>query len=154
MSDHARLGRALAQMQIETVEARERHDAAIARVAAAEMIQQVHVEIRGVVNRSIGSIDVTVGWPHPFLHDVAKSQMESDLESPTFAYGVELRSEMPIIVQAQLRRWIRDERSFITSAEIRILIWGPDMPKPERFTGKVHLSFIGFAAPMEDEEED
>lgn len=147
-----RLRRALARMTIEATDAREAHDREIAAVAAGDMAQQIHASVEGRVARAPVFTEIDVTWPYPFLNDVAAT--DTSMENPSFASGVELRSESPVFIDAQVRSWTRDDSSFITGARVRVTAWAPNAAKMTRYNAVIHMVFLGYAAPTDDNDDD
>lgn len=158
MSDQGRefhkLQRALGQIVIDTEDARAAQREQDRAVAAGDMAQSIHAPVVGKVGRVPTMTDVTVSWLHPFLTDVATTQSESVLENPTFTHGIELTSDSFVMVSVQLSSWIRDESSFVVGAVVRVVAWAPEAPKKVRYSGVIHMTFTGYAAPQDDDEED
>jgi hypothetical protein len=156
MSDHRqaqRLMRSLARVTFEMAADRQRHEDAVALVAGGDMAQYVHVNVDGKVGREAVYLQQEIEFPYPFLMRVARTQTEGPQDSPHFSTGVEVKTDGHVMLDAQIRRWIEDDSQFITGAVVRIAVWSPDAPKLTTYSAIVHLTFFGFAAPVEDDTE-
>lgn len=150
-----RLRHSLGQITVDAVDARLAHEREIAAVAPGDMIQQVQLTIAGEATATSGADEFEVYWADPFLHDVARGDMDYDLDNPSFASGIELLADAAVWVQVQVRRWLRDDSSLIVGALVRVLVMCPEATQtPAPFRGTLHLSFIGYGVPSDDDDQD
>lgn len=151
--DSARLRRSLAALTIGVVDAQRVRQRELAPLAASDMVQQVQVPISGKVGRTPTSEIIDVQWPHPFLTRVSKMRTTMPFDNPTFTTGIELKSLATVMVEVQVVDWLDDDSSFLTGARVKMIAWSPDAPKMATFSGTVHLTFFGYAAPITDDSE-
>lgn len=116
------------------------------------MIQAVQVPLQGRVAEKPQRVEVPVTWPYPFVY--APAQTDSNLELPHFAPGVELLSPSPVIIIAQLHAWTRNEEEWTNGATIGVTAWIPGAKKKHTFSAMLHLTFTGYGAPTEDEDDE
>lgn len=118
-------------------------------LASSDQIQMYQYEIHGRATRQPVLLDQKVTFSNPFLMRVGPRQIDGNVEWPHFAYGVEMDTgDYHVQVSCQVREWIQDDSSFVTDAKVRIAVYSPEAAKEIPFTGVVHLTFSGFAAPM------
>lgn len=155
LHDIHRLQHSLVEVAVDAVDTRLANEREAAELGAGDMIQQVQLPVEGYAGALIGTSFVDVTFLHPFFNDIAPGQMgDSNLKNPTFVPGVEITSDDPVLVHAQVRRWLRNDRSLITGAQLRVMAWSPDAAGQHQYKGVLHCSFIGFGAPNDDDEED
>lgn len=119
-----------------------------------DMSQNLQVPVAGVAGRDPVWVKTEVFWPNPFLTRIDRSRSDSDLEDPHFTYGIELQSDANVIVVAIVRDWIENpETGWLIGARVRVCAWCPQARKKHPFNGKLHMSFSGYAAPAESEDE-
>lgn len=58
-----------------------------------------------------------------------------------------------VIVHAQAQEWIYNDSGLIVGAKVKVIAHAPGEGTPVPFSGKLHLSFTGFAAPTDDDDE-
>lgn len=120
-------------------------------LASTEMVQHIHVPVTGVAGPALADVEIEVTWPYPIINLMAAGQHESTQETPHFASGAELRTDSVVLLDAQVRSWVQDERDFYTGAIVRLLAWAPGTRKMAHYTGVLHLTFTGYAAAAEDD---
>jgi hypothetical protein len=154
--DVHRLRRSLGQLTIDAVDARLAAAREASELAPGDMVQHIQLEVGGQAAATVGFNDFEVYWPNPFLNDVARGDVGNDLDNPNLATGIELTSDDPVLTQVQLRRWLRDESSLIVGAQMRFLVWSPsdDPMHAAQYKATLHLSFIGYAAPADPDDND
>lgn len=155
-TDHAaraRLQRSLRALAIGNPQATEDMRAELAALAASEMSQHVHSSLRGAVSPTeISWADVDLEFPYPFLMAVHPTASDSTLKVPTFsAPGVEVHSGPDLVVHHSLRKWQRDDSDFITGARVRVGAYAPGSAQVVRVDATLHFTFVGYAAPTEDD---
>lgn len=146
------LAAGLGQATSEMVEQQRQRDADLFPVEATEMAQQVHVDVKGKVGSRYVSTETIVRWPYPFLMNVSQSQNDSTLETPHFNHGVELKTDDHVMVDAYVIGWIEDDAKLYVGAKVRIVVWAPQAAKLVNYDASVHLTFMGYAAPTEDDD--
>lgn len=147
------LARGLDAMTSGLVEGTERVAAEEYPLASGEMLQRMHVPVAGVATRAMVYDEIEVKWTYPIINQLASGQHESGQDTPHFASGIELLTDDPVILDAQARAWVRDDRDFYTGATVRISAWAPEAIRTVRFTAVLHLTFMGYAAAAEDDTE-
>lgn len=151
--DIERLRRSINALTIGVVQAQRTRERELGPLSAGDIVQQVQVPVSGRVGRTPVQDDFEVQWEHPFLTRVAKGQSTMSFDNPTFATGIELKSADPVMLNVHLTDWVEDDSSFIVGAKVRLSAWSPNAPKLSRFSGIVHLTFFGYAAPTEEDPE-
>jgi hypothetical protein len=153
------LTRSLQKLTIGVVKGVQAREDALSRTALSDMVQHAHIDIEGLVGKDPYSYTVPVSFPIPYVY--APVQHDSDLEHPTFNYGIELGqapttpltgaspTDHPIIL-CQLAGWIIDANGFTTGANVVVTSWIPGAAKKRKFSATAHLSFWGFGAPTDD----
>jgi hypothetical protein len=147
------LARGLHALSTDAIEGRESVEADDFPLASTEMVQRLHVPVEGAVGRSVVYTTLDVDWPYPFLNLAAANQHESDQEQPHFVLGVEVLTEEPVMLDAQVRAWQQDERGFYTGATVRFSAWSPEAIKVIKYSAVMHLTFMGYGAASEDDNE-
>lgn len=150
MTNH--LMSALGQLTAETLEEQRARDAAQFPIEATDMVQQIPVDAKGTATRHPVWEEQDVEFPYPFLMNVAQSQSDSSLETPSFATGVELRTEEHVVLEAYVRSWIKNDAELITGATVRLVAWAPEAPKGVAYDATIHLHFMGYAAAAEEDD--
>lgn len=153
-SDSAVLASALGRLTSETLEQQRERDANQLPVEPTDMVQQVHLNLKGTVGEKPLYQEVNAHWPYPFMMKVASGQQDSTLDKPTFCTGVELRSDSHVLIDAQVVGWIEDDSELITGARIRVAVWSPTAPRLVDYDGTIHMTFTGYAATAEDDDTD
>jgi hypothetical protein len=159
LHDVHRLHHALGQIVVDAVDDRAALEAELAAIAPGDMIQQLQLDISGQATSTPAVLDFEVSWPNPFLNDVAPGDVDGNLDNPSFAPGIEMQSDGAVMAQVQVRRWIRDESSLIVGALLRAITWtaySPEVPPPapSPFRAVLHLTFIGYAVPADEDDDD
>jgi hypothetical protein len=118
---------------------------------AGDMQQVVMLMVQGRSWHKPVWSERNVYWEHPFLNNLDPSAGDSGLINPAFAAGVELLSDLHVILDPQVRTWLRDDDDWTIGARIRVVAWSPLALKKHRYSARIHLTFSGWAAPSEDE---
>lgn len=147
----ARLASALGQMTSGVVEGQRGRDEELFALEPTEMAQQVHINVSGQAGRKRVTIEQVVDWPYPFMMVVSQSQNDSSLQTPHFNCGIVLKSDDYVMIDASVRDWIENDARLITGAKVKITVVAPEAPKMVPYDAVVHLTFMGFAAPSEDD---
>jgi hypothetical protein len=146
--------RSLTTMAIEVGRSIDRKRAANAAEALSEVDQQFQIDIGGTAGGWAWET-VELNFEETFYD--APSQRDADLDEPQFTFGSVLSSGPPMVVTAHVSRWKRDDEDNFTGAFVRVGVWNPAAGTAaasfERFTGRVHLNFQGFAAPSDPDED-
>lgn len=150
---HGALGRSLAALTLGAAQAQAERETALATLDASDMSQVVQLQANGKAGVTPIWIERQVALPYPFVHQIDPTRADSGLSTPHFATGIELLTDGHVLIDAQVRAWIHDERDWITAAKVRVSAWAPQAAKPVTFSAVVHLTFSGYAAPSEDESE-
>lgn len=58
-----------------------------------------------------------------------------------------------VLVHSQVVDWTYDESGLIVGAKVKVIAHAPSAITPVEFSGKLHLSFTGYAAPSDDDTE-
>jgi hypothetical protein len=151
---HHRLRRAMGAMTVDLLEQSRDHDDELRELTAGDMAQQVQLNVSGRAGKHLTYSEMNVTWPNPFLMRVAQDQIDTYLQNPHFAFGVELLTAEPTFIDAQVRSWNADTHDWVTGALVRITAWSPEARKKHKFGAIVHLTFFGYAAPAEADEAD
>lgn len=152
ISNRHLMSSALGQITSEMLEQQRGRDRDQIPVEPTEMAQQVHVPLTGKAGPKVVITEQDVRWSYPFLMNVAQRQMDSTLTTPHFTPGFELRSAGHVILGAYIRSWTEDEAKLIIGARVRFSAWAPGAPKLVSYDAVAHLTFMGFAAPAEDDD--
>lgn len=146
------LARSLNALTVGVVKAREAREEQLAPLRLGNIIQALQVPLSGKVAEKPQRIEIPVSWPYPFVY--APAQTDSNLELPHFAPGIELLSPSPVIIIAQLHGWTRNDEEWTTGATVGVTAWIPGAKKKQEFTALLHLTFTGYGAPSEDEDDE
>jgi hypothetical protein len=149
-----RLRRSMGAMTVDLLEGQRAHDQELLPLSAGDMAQQVQFNVSGRAGKHPTYSEVDVTWPYPFLMRLAQDQVESYLQNPHFAFGVELLTDGFLLLDAQVRSWTADDSNMVTGARVRVSAWSPEARKKHKFAAVLHLTFFGYAAPREDNEAD
>lgn len=147
------LARGLHALSTEAIAGRESVEVDDYPLASSEMIQRIHIPVEGAVGRSVVYTTLDVDWPYPIINQAAANQHESDQDQPHINSGVELLTDGPVMLDVQVRSWQQDERGFYTGATLRFSAWSPEAIKVTKYSAVIHLSFMGYAAASEDDNE-
>jgi hypothetical protein len=148
--------RSLSTMAIEVNRAVARKSAANAVESLGEVDQQFQADIGGTAG---GWAWETVELDFEETFYDAPAQRDADLDEPTFTFGSVIVTGPPMMVTAHVSKWKRNDEDNFTGAFVRVGVWNPastadqDPATFERFTGRVHLNFQGFAAPSDPDED-
>lgn len=118
-----------------------------------EMIQRIQAPIAGRVGAQAVWTEIDVHWPYPFLNRTMQSQIESAQANPHFNYGVEMQSAAHVAIDVQVREWYADDSDFVLGAKVRVAAWAPGAAKMVRYQAVAHLTFMGYAAASEDDDD-
>lgn len=151
----ARLHRALDSMTVGFERNRARVEAEVAPQRPGDLLHVAHVPVRGSVRGVAVALNVVVTWGSaPFL---TRFQVDADDEletvNPTFSFGYELQSDANVMMTACVREWLLDDRGLLDGARLRVFAVAPGEDAPVGFSGMAHLSFMGYAAPMDDDDD-
>jgi hypothetical protein len=148
-----RLQRSLQAISVGHVKGRERLRAELAPMEAGDMAQAVHVPVKGKAGTRLAMTDLRVTFAYHFLTKITVGDDEDEPTEPTFGSGVELRSDAPVMIDVVLRDWIEDDRGLVTGAKVRVQAIAPGVIQEQNFNAVVHLTFTGYAAPAEDDDD-
>lgn len=144
--------RALGQVAIGVQLRRDRREAALAPTQMGHMMQQVQALVSGRAGADAQHAeDVVVQWPYPFVN--AQAFVDTMLDTPHFNYGSELLTPLPVILHPHVTSWIQNDDEWYIGANMRVTAWMPGATKSHPFEAILHLSFTGFACPIEDEDD-
>lgn len=151
----AQLQRALDSMTVGFERGKARAEHEIAPHRPGEMTHQLHVPVRGSVRDIVQRLDVSVSFAAaPFLIRIqADPDDELETVNPTFSFGYELQSDGNVMMTACVREWLLDDRGLMDGARLRVFAVVPGAETPVAFTGIAHLSFLGYAAPTDDDDD-
>lgn len=147
----AALQRSLASLTIGVVRGMEERDDQLAPLRMGNIMQALQVDLKGRVSEKPITGELDIHWPAPFVPDSSRSG--GGLETPHWAPGVELLSTSPVIIIAQLTGWHRDTEGSFEGAKIGITAWIPGSKKKQEFSAMLHCTFVGYGAPIEDDED-
>lgn len=145
------LSRGLSELTSGTLEAKEKVDQESAPIAAGETIQRIHLPVTGYAGRKLVWTDTFLSWPYPILNDMAAGQHESEQQTPHFATGVELWTDVQVLLNATIMDWGQDDNEFYVGAKLRISAWSPEAPKIVKYQGVIHVAFFGYSAAGDDD---
>lgn len=150
--DAAALGRVMGGMTVRLLRDQRDREDQLALISPGDFVQQVQVRANGSVGADPIMQEPTVKFPMPFMMRVDPTRTSGiPTEAPHFSYGVELLTAGFVVITAQVRSWVADESNFVTGAKVRIGAWSPGGARRTAFNALVHLSFMGFASPVEDD---
>lgn len=119
--------------------AREKRDDDMA-LKEVELQFQIRILDGSIASAIIGWTAIQVNFPYELMY--ADGQRDSSLAFPHFTFGA--HATPPQAVQAVVREWLRNEASgAITGAIVAVGAIGEGS-----YTGWVHLTFQGYAAPL------
>jgi hypothetical protein len=154
MSNHAAkkaLERSLAALTVGEPQAHLDRERELYPLRATDMAQNVLATFGGEIGRNPLWTRIAVAFPCPFIMAMDPGRTDSNVPHPHFATGVE--TKQPISVSINLTDWVGDDRGFITGAKFMLGVWAPSNRKRLKFSGKIHLTFFGYAAPEDDDSE-
>lgn len=150
----ARLQRALDSMTVGFERDRARVEAETAPLRPGDMVHSVQMPVSGEAGGLASSFDVTAMWADtPFLTRLQVDEEDSEPVNPQFSFGYELQSDANVMMTACVREWLLDDRGLIEAARVRIMAVAPGATVLVPFIGVAHLTFIGYAAPMDDDDD-
>lgn len=150
----AALDRALGAMTVGFERTRSRVSAEQAPLEPGDMQHLAQIPVKGSAGGTVTAFDTTVTWPDaPFLSRLQVNEDDVEPADPQFAFGYELQSDANVIMGGCIKEWIEDERGLIVSARVRIFAFSPGATDPLEFNGVAHLTFTGFAAPTDDDDD-
>lgn len=144
----------MAALVVGEPQAAEEREAALFGDRAMDMAMCLHSKLLGEVKDKPVYTDLPVTFPYPFIMAADPTHGDGNLDKPTFSVGVELESGPDVMVWVSVRQWEQDDRDFWTGCTLRVGAWLPDSPVKRKFTGTLHLTFIGYGAPTEDDTEE
>lgn len=129
----------------EAVEAR-------AQESMGEFEQQFQVPLSGEAGSLITWTEVTATFASPF---VLTDDRDSPHQYPQFWHGAVIESGPPVMVTACVRDWITTADGDVTGAKVAVGVCRPGVDEDsfKKFKGTVHLTFQGWSAPFDDEDE-
>lgn len=142
---------ALSTMTVDAVEAKEARQKALRPMASGDTAQIFQVPVNGKVGKKISHVDFRVTFADPFIMQVGPTQTDMLYDWPQFTSGIQMQSKRPILMDVQVLEYGTDNAQFVTSAKCRLFAWSPEARRKFDFHAMVHLTFIGFSAPQEDE---
>lgn len=146
------LERALLELTVGSKRAALAKQLANAQNSGGECAQHVKILVASTAGKHPQSIDFDVTFPQPFIY--APNQSTDSLPEPHFSHGIELTTAKVLPdIKPYLLRWKMDDSARYTGAVIRISAYIPNAPKLQKFTATLHLTFYGWAAPTEVEDE-
>lgn len=152
---HHALERSLAALTVGVAEGQARIERESAPMRGGNMQQAVQIPVKGRAWRTPIWTDKDVYFPYPFFQNVDPSVNDGSLVNPHYGgVGVELSSDVHIMIDAQVRGWIEDDDTgAIIGAHMRLNAWAPTATKKHPYNATLHLTFTGWAAPDDDESE-
>lgn len=115
-----------------------------------EFEHQFQLPFTGTARAAVvwASMDVTFDIPF-----VATEHRDSDLEVPQFKFGYAITSGEPVIVHACITAWdTEDNETHGATISIGLLLGDPNVEE-HVVKGVAFLTFQGFGAPYDDEDE-
>lgn len=144
---HAALARSLSRLAVGNPKEDQRREAELASMRPGNMVQAVQLPVAGTASPAVSSALIPLTFEHPFLSPLSPD--ESDLTVPHFSEGAEVHSDGAVIVHSQVTDWTYDDSGLIVGAKVKVVTHGDAVD----FSATVHLSFTGYAAPSDDDDD-
>jgi hypothetical protein len=147
------VSRSLAAIAIEEPQQHDEGEQMLAPLEGGDMAQNIQFPVSGNASAKAAWTSVEVFWRYPFFQKYDKSRTDSNLDNPTFTYGVEMLTDAPVVVFVAVRDWLESDEGWQIGARMRVSCFSPGFSgnKKIQFQGIVHCTFMGWAAPAEDE---
>lgn len=145
--------RSLTAIAIEEPQAVDDSREALASLEGGDMAQCVQFAINGTATADAAWASTEVRWQYPFFQHLDKTRTDSALDNPTASFGIELHTDAPVVIFVAVRDWIESDEGWQIGARLRVACFAPGAVGEETFSGMVHCTFLGWAAPAEEEDE-
>lgn len=138
-----------------SMDATEKHEEAVearGQEAMGEFEQQFQVPISGEVGALITWTEVNCTFAAPF---VLTDDRDNPYDYPQFWFGSVISSGPPVMVTACVRDWTTSADGDVTGAKVAVGVCRPGVDEDsfKKIKGEVHLTFQGWSAPFDDEDE-
>lgn len=140
------LSRSLSAMTIGVVKAKEQRDRTDDLLGLRETEEQHRISIEGEASQILAWTNVEIALDNVYL--AATGQREIPHETPQIWHGAEIESATPVLVTACVMEWKRTTNDEIVGATVAVGTMGEGP-----FSGYLHLTIQGFAAPSDDAQE-
>lgn len=125
-------------------------DARKRELGLRETLQMFQVQTAGEAGNKLGWVTVAIEFDYHFYYSPGDN--ETDYDTPNLMVGGEL--DAPVLVTAYVQSWARDpDNEAVTGATVNVGAVAPGVKAAVSWSGKIHLTFAGWASLFEDETE-
>lgn len=165
---HGALQRVVGDMTIGTLAAYERERQRRAATAMGDVAQHFRLPINGKVKSYVTWGQLDLNFSYPFLYAPGRT-FDNHHDTPHYTQGYEHTSGDPVIVHAHVIGWKFSAEGWCVGATVRYGVQSGNVPfqaaspaapagvgslppeaRPHSFGGVLHMTFTGFASPVED----
>jgi hypothetical protein len=170
--DHGAISRALGHIAFSIDKAVEEHKVERDALKLAEVEQQIQVALSGEAGTCPAWQEIDVFFAETFVPAASRSgQRDNPYEEPQFTWGFRWLSGVIPVVACAVTEWITTDDELIQGARLAVGAFNPcatattdpgdtittfaatdTTTDSNRFAGSLHLSFQGFAVPVDDDD--